>query len=129
MPMWLWRFVPIWMLVWAVTVSAQEAVSAAAPPDGVVGITFNQLMYLVTNAGLGGIVLVIWLFERKRSTSMEHLIEKYDATQRAHLDAFQAINGAYRELMRDTKDTMLLTVQVQTRLVEKLERMEGGHGK
>lgn len=102
---------------------AQEAV--ASPGDqSLFGLTFGQIMMLVTNLGMGGIVFVIWLNGLKRQTSMEHLIEKYDETQKAHLAAFRDIVENYRALARDTKDTTLLAVQVQTRLVERLEAAE-----
>ncbi|WP_447978096.1 hypothetical protein [Candidatus Nitrospira bockiana] len=103
-----------------------------APINGepsIFGLTFAQLMTLISNLGLGGIVFVIWFHGFKRQTALEDLIKRYDDTQRAHLEAFRAINEAYRQLATDTKDTMILNIQVQTRLVEKLEAMERTHGK
>lgn len=102
---------------------SQEA-AAPAGDSSLFGLTFGQLMMLVTNLGMGGIVFIVWLNGLKRQTSMEHLIEKYDETQKAHLAAFKDIVENYRVLSRDTKDTLLLAVQVQTRLVERLEHQE-----
>jgi hypothetical protein len=105
---------PIW---------AQEA-AAPAGDQSLFGLTFGQVMMLVTNLGMGGIVFIIWLNGLKRQTSMEHLIEKYDETQQAHLAAFKDITENYRTLATDMKNTTLLAIQVQTRLVERLEHTE-----
>lgn len=127
---------PQWMpvaLVLAVGIGTAEAIWAqdvpvlAQPGDqSLFGLTFAQVMMLVTNLGLGGIVFVVWFQGIKRQTSMEYLLDKYNETQQAHLAAFRDIVGNYQALAKDTKDTLLLAVQVQTRLVERLEHTQGG---
>ena len=64
-----------------------------------------------------------------RQSALEGITKRYDETQQAHLQAFKDINAAYREMMRDTKDTILLAVNVQSTLVAKLDSMERNHGK
>ncbi len=107
---------------------SQELAAPSAGEGSLFGLTFGQLMTLVTNLGMGGIVFIIWLNGLKRQTSMEHLIEKYDETQKAHLAAFKDIVENYRTLATDMKNTSLLVIQVQTRLVERLEAAEKQHG-
>lgn len=100
----------------------------AAGEQSIFGLTFAQLMALISNLGLGGIVFVIWLHGIKRQTSVEALLTRYEESQQGHLQAFKDINEAYRALATDMHNTMLLNIQIQTRLVEKLEAMERTHG-
>ena len=64
-----------------------------------------------------------------RQSALEGITKRYDETQQAHLHAFKDINEAYRAMMKDTKDTILLAVNVQSTLVAKLDQMERTHGK
>ena len=64
-----------------------------------------------------------------RQSALEGITKRYDETQRAHLQAFKDINEAYRAMMKDTKDTILLAVNVQSTLVAKLDTMERNHVK
>ena len=64
-----------------------------------------------------------------RQSALEGITKRYDETQQAHLQAFKEINEAYRAMMKDTKDTILLAVNVQSTLVAKLDSMERNHGK
>lgn len=64
-----------------------------------------------------------------RQSALEGITKRYDETQQAHLAAFRDINEAYRVMLRETKDTILLAVQVQSTLVAKLDAMERNHGK
>ena len=93
-------------------------------PSGIGDLTFAQVMVLLSNFGIGGLVFFIWLYDMKRQTGLEALNARYAEVSQQHLQAFQDINADYRELASDTNKTMLLTVQIQTRLTEKLERME-----
>lgn len=103
-------------------------VPAGGGNHSLIDLTFEQLMAMMSNLGLGAIVFVVWLHGMKRQTSLETLIGKYNEVQEAHLSAFKDINAAYREMAEETKDTILMSTQIQTRLVEKLERMERDHG-
>jgi len=64
-----------------------------------------------------------------RQSALEHITKRYDETQQAHLQAFKDINEAYRVMVKETKDTIVLAVQVQTTLVAKLDSMERNYGK
>lgn len=64
-----------------------------------------------------------------RQSALEGITKKYDETQQAHLQAFKDINEAYRVMLKETKDTILLSVQVQSTLLAKVEAMEESHGK
>lgn len=64
-----------------------------------------------------------------RQSALENITKRYDETQQAHLQAFKDINEAYRVMLKETKDTILLAVQVQSTLVAKLDAMERNHGK
>lgn len=64
-----------------------------------------------------------------RQSALEGITKRYDETQQAHLEAFKNINEAYRVMLKDTKDTILLAVNVQSTLVAKLDSMERNHGK
>ena len=64
-----------------------------------------------------------------RQSALEGITKRYDETQQAHLQAFRDINEAYRVMLKETKDTILLSVQVQTTLVARLDQMERTHGK
>lgn len=108
--------------VWALRLWAQGLV---APPETVVfGLTPAQWVVFLSNVGFGGVFLYFLLTSLKRQQSLEEIVRRYDDTQQAHLQAFRDISEAYRELLGKAQDTMILGVQVQTRLVEKLERME-----
>lgn len=63
-----------------------------------------------------------------RQSTLEGITKRYDETQQAHLQAFKDINEAYRVMLKETKDTILLSVQVQTTLVARVEAMERNHG-
>ncbi|BFU90143.1 MAG: hypothetical protein NTAFB01_13300 [Nitrospira sp.] len=64
-----------------------------------------------------------------RQSALEGITKQYDETQQAHLQAFKDINEAYRVMIKETKDTILLSVQVQSTLLAKVEAMEARHGK
>lgn len=64
-----------------------------------------------------------------RQSALENITKRYDETQQAHLTAFKEINEAYRLMLKETKDTILLAVQVQSTLVAKMDSMERNHGK
>lgn len=93
-------------------------------PGGISDLTFGQVMVLLSNFGIGGLVFFIWLYDMKRQTGLEQLNERYHDVTTQHLSAFKDINAAYRDLAAETNKTMLLNVQIQSRLTEKLERME-----
>lgn len=93
-------------------------------PSGITDLTFGQVMVVASNFGIGGLVFIIWIYDLKRQTGLEELNARYAEVSQQHLSAFRDINAAYRELASETNKTMLLTVQIQTRLTEKLERME-----
>lgn len=108
------------------------------PPEA--ASNFTEILSVITNFGLGGLVFVIWYWGLRRQTSLEHLIEKYETDGTNHAEAFRQINvrntetfreifEAYRTMNDETHRTILLSIQIQTRLVEKLERMEATHGK
>ncbi|MCS6302353.1 MAG: hypothetical protein H8K07_01605 [Nitrospira sp.] len=64
-----------------------------------------------------------------RQSALEGITKRYDETQQAHLQAFKDINEAYRVMLKETKDTILLSVQVQSTLLAKVEAMERNYGK
>jgi len=110
---------------------AQEAAPVPAPmPDSTVfGLTPGQWVLLIVNGGFGSVFLYHLLNAQKRTASLEDILRRYDETQKAHLEAFKDITANYRELNREAQNAMLLNVQVQTRLVEKLDRMERDYDK
>lgn len=112
-----------WMIgqVWLWPALATEAVPGA---ETILGLTFGQLMALVSNFGLGGMVFIVWLIGLRRQTSMESLLTTYSAVQREHLEAFREINAAYRITNEKTVEAILLNVSTLSTLAEKVERME-----
>lgn len=93
------------------------------------GLFDRETKWIAAQFGFAGLLLMVFYFVWKRLTPVEQLIASYQEAQAAHLAAFKDITENYRTLQTDTKDTMLLNIQVQTRLVEKLEAMERTHGK
>lgn len=122
----------VWMVTtgYGVTAMAQGVPSMPHDqPTSISDLTFGQVMVLLSNFGIGGLVFFIWLYDMKRQTGLEQLNLRYSDSAAAHLQAFKDINEAYRELAAETNKATLLNVQVQTRLAEKLEAMERAHGK
>lgn len=121
-----------WIMAFGYGVSALAQVVpplAHDQPTSISDLTFGQVMVLLSNFGIGGLVFFIWLYDMKRQTGLEQLNTRYSESSAAHLQAFKDINEAYRELASETNKATLLNVQVQTRLAEKLEAMERAHGK
>ncbi len=121
--------------VWVVTTGyglsalAQSVQPLPHEPTSISDLTFGQLMVLISNFGIGGLVFFIWIYDQRRQVGLEQLNTRYSDSSAAHLQAFRDINEAYRELATETNKATLLNVQVQTRLAEKLEAMERAHGK
>ena len=84
---------------------------------------------LVERVGFCLVGFGILAYMMYRQSALEGITKRYDETQQAHLQAFKDINEAYRAMMKDTKDTILLAVAVQSTLVAKLDSMERTHGK
>ena len=103
----------------------------AQAPGPEISLTSNfmeKLLFKALDLGAVGVILVIWYFERKRATAAEDIVKRYEESAKSHLAAFTDITANYRQLTTDMKDTMLLNIQVQTRLVEKLDQLERNHG-
>lgn len=108
---------------------AQEAPPTVLPDQTVFGLTPGQWILFMSNVGFAGVFLYFLLQSLKRQEGLDTIVKRYDETQKAHLEAFKDITANYRQLTTDMRDAMLLSVQVQTRLVEKLDQMERTHGK
>lgn len=96
---------------------------------------FWDLLGILSNFGLGGIVFVIWYFSFKRQTSTESLVKNYQDLSEQHLKAFEQINErntaafhevmeSYRTLSQETRDAVLMNVRVNTKLAEKIESLQ-----
>ncbi len=109
----------------AITALAQAQPVPVDP--GAASSFMEKVLFKALDLGAVGVILVIWYFERKRATSAESIVQRYEESAKTHLEAFKEIAANYRQLATDQKDTMLLSIQVQTRLVEKLESMERNH--
>lgn len=106
---------------------AQEQAGPSAVSGGgneVFGLTPAQWLVFLSNVGFGGVFLYYLLQTLKRQASLEDITKRYDDTQQAHLQAFKDISAAYRELLSETTKSILLSVNVQAKLSEKVERME-----
>lgn len=90
---------------------------------------FERWAKLVERVGFCLVGFGILAYMMYRQTALEGITKKYDETQQAHLQAFKDINEAYRVMVKETKDTILLAVQVQSTLLAKVEAMERNHGK
>jgi len=101
---------------------AQEA-HAPVPMNDV-----EQWSKVVERLGFCLVGFGILAYMMYRQSALEGITKKYDETQQAHLQAFKDINEAYRVMLKETKDTILLSVQVQTTLAAKVESMERTHG-
>lgn len=142
----LYRTLPAFILLWVV-LAAQVAGTqgpagspAGGPPRGPETIIHEHplvdpgLMEFIKVFGLGGMIFVIWLFDYKRQRGLESIIEQYDKTQQAHLEAFREINDrnmtAFKEAMsamqkiaEDAQSTAVLCAQVNTTVGAKLEQL------
>jgi hypothetical protein len=105
-----------------------QAWAQAPMPSGTIS-EIEQWGTLVERLGFCLVGFGILAYMMYRQTALEGITEKYNATQQAHLQAFKDINEAYRQMVKETKDTILLSVQVQTTLLAKVEAMERNHGK
>lgn len=101
----------------------------AEEPNSVALTELDQWAKLAERLGFCLVGFGILAYMMYRQSALEGITKKYDETQQAHLQAFKDINEAYRLLVKESKDTILLSVQVQTRLLEKVEAMERAHGK
>lgn len=115
------------VVLYALTVHAlgQEGVPGVPTPDSDIerwGKLAERLGFCLVGFG----ILAYMMY---RQSALENITKRYDETQQAHLTAFKDINEAYRTMLKETKDTILLAVQVQTTLVAKLDQMERNHGK
>lgn len=90
---------------------------------------FEQWSKVVERLGFCLVGFGILAYMMYRQSALESITKKYDETQQEHLQAFKDINEAYRVLLKETKDTILLSVQVQSTLLAKVEAMEERHGK
>ncbi len=63
-------------------------------PSGIGDLTFAQVMVLLSNFGIGGLVFFIWLYDMKRQTGLEELNARYAEVSQQHLSAFRDINAA-----------------------------------
>lgn len=113
------------LLLYVLIVQAWAHESSQSVPIGEV----EQWSKIVERLGFCLVGFGILAYMMYRQTALEGITKKYDETQQAHLQAFKDINEAYRVMLKETKDTILLAVQVQTTLVSKVEAMEGKHGK
>ena len=59
---------------------------------------------------LGLMIFIIWYFDQKRQRSLDCIIKNYEKGQAAQV-----------EVERECRDAILLGVQVNTRLVERLD--------
>lgn len=105
---------------------AQDAISTLTPAPV---SEFEQWAKLAERLGFCLVGFGILAYMMYRQSALEGITKRYDETQQAHLQAFKDINEAYRVMLKETKDTILLAVQVQSTLVAKLDTMERNHGK
>ena len=101
--------------------------------------TVIELLGALSNLGLGAMVFVIWYFGQRRQATLEMLVEQYRSLIQQDLEKFKVINEAqihqfqeiwksFRQLIAENQDAILLNVQVQSQLTEKLARMERDYG-
>jgi hypothetical protein len=101
-------------------------------PDGVPPLheidAWERWLNLAERVGFCLVGFAILAYLLYRQDKLEGVTKRYDEMQAAHLQAFKDINAVYRSLSDENQNVILLNTQIQTRLVEKLERMERDHG-
>ncbi|MDT7040857.1 hypothetical protein [Candidatus Nitronereus thalassa] len=114
----------------------------------VANIGIGGMVFLIWYFGQRRLVTTESLIEQYRGLALQHLEifksmearhnAQYQDMVKNNLEAFRAIDAKNADLFReqwnmlrqmnkDSQETMLLNVQIQARLVEKLERMERGN--
>ena len=132
----LYRVMPLCILLWMLLAAqspsrAQETGTPHLVPPAP-SFFDPGLLEFVKVFGLGGMIFTIWLFDYRRQRGLEEIIQRYDATQTAHLAAFKDINernmGTFREAMsamqknaEDAQSTAILCAQVNTKVAERLD--------
>jgi hypothetical protein len=127
------RFIQLGMLVLflaslslVLTGFAQGAPEAVPPLHEV--DTWERWLNLAERVGFCLVGFAILAYLLYRQDKLEGVTKRYDEMQAAHLQAFKDINAVYRNLSDENQKVILLNTQIQTRLVEKLERMERDRG-
>lgn len=113
------------ILLYVQVVSGAAADSTSITPIG----ELERWSMMVERLGFCLVGFGILAYMMYRQSALEGITKRYDDTQQAHLLAFREINETCRTMMRDTKDTILLAVQVQSTMVAKLDSMEKKYGK
>ncbi len=131
----LYRMLPLVIAAWTLFAAFTPSGAQESSPITIVKespMFDSGLLDFIKVFGLGGMVFVIWLFDYRRQRGLEEIIKQYDATQQAHLAAFQDINnrniGTFREAMsamqkvsEDSQGTAILCAQVNTKVAERLD--------
>lgn len=90
------------------TVFGQEAAGPAAAHDHTV--IDPSLLDFIKVFGFGAMIFLIWWGDYRKIGKLTRLVENYEGLTRE-----------YHAMAKETRDTMLLTMQVNTRLVERLD--------
>lgn len=112
------------LVLWVLVAQAWAHGGTPAPLD-----EFEEWSKVVERLGFCLVGFGMLAYMMYRQSALEGITKRYDETQQAHLLAFKEINEAYRQMLKETKDTILLSVQVQSTLLAKVEAMERHHGK
>jgi hypothetical protein len=127
---WRSRVTQLCAIAMGVLLYVQVVHGAAMDGDAVTPVNeFERWGRLVERVGFCLVGFGILGYLLYRQSALEGITKRYDETQQAHLKVFEQINEAYSVMQRDTKDTILLAVQVQTTLTAKLDAMERHYGK
>lgn len=118
----LYRCIPVLLLVWLISAGLTPIQAQEATPSMPAPVQVSERPLIDVNAkdlkdlGLGIMIFVIWLFDYRRQRSLESIIEKYDETQKAHLREFTASTQQYAKLNEECRDTMLLTMEANSKV-------------
>ena len=93
------------------TVMAQAPGAPSPIPQG--SLIDPGLLEFVKVFGFGAMIFIVWWWDAKKIGKLTIIIEKYDE----HSKAFE-------KLAEECRDSHLMSVRIQARLVEKLESLE-----
>jgi hypothetical protein len=92
------------------TVMAQ---TPSAPSPIPLGLIDPGLLELGKVFGFGAMIFIVWWWDAKKISKLTAIIDKYDTHTKA-----------YEKLAEECRDSNLMSVRIQARLVEKLESLE-----
>lgn len=93
------------------TVIAQTPGAPSPIPQG--SLVDPGLLEFIKVFGFGAMIFIVWWWDARKISKLTAIIEKY-----------QKQSENYEKLAEEARDSILLSVRIQTRLVEKLESLE-----